>query len=56
MKSAKLTVRKVQVVTNGATVGHKWAKLVVDGKVVAQGQIRYIRGKAKKLGFIMSET
>lgn len=56
MKKATLRVRRVSVVTNGATTGPKWAKLIVDGQVVATGQVRYIRAKAKKLGFLVVDN
>ena len=56
MKKATLSVRRVSVITNGATTGPRWAKLVVDGKIVATGQIRYIRAKAKKLGFLVVDN
>lgn len=56
MKKAVLTVRQVRVILNGATVGPKWARLEVDGKVIATGQIRYIRAKVKKLGFVLAEN
>jgi hypothetical protein len=53
MKKATLRVRRVSVITNGATAGPRWAKLIVDGETVATGQVRYIRAKAKKLGFLV---
>lgn len=56
MKKATLRVRRVSVITNGATTGPKWAKLIVDGQIVATGQVRYIRAKAKKLGFLVVDS
>ena len=56
MKKATLRVRCVSVVTNGATKGPKWAKLIVDGQIVATGQVRYIRARAKKLGFLVVDN
>lgn len=56
MRKATLRVRCVSVITNGATTGPKWAKLIVDGEIVAIGQVRYIRAKAKKLGFLVVDN
>lgn len=56
MKKANLRVRRVSVITNGATKGPKWAKLIVDGQIVATGQVRYIRARAKKLGFLVVDN
>jgi hypothetical protein len=35
--------QRIKVVSNGAVKGHKWARIVVNGKTVHVGQLPYIR-------------
>lgn len=52
MKSVQANVfeTRIKVLTNGATKGEKWARIVdaQTGRVLHTGQVSYIRRTAKK--------